>query len=285
VSTAYLFPSTLQGLADVSVSPGVGQDGYPLIWNNTASKWVTDVFPGNMNLAVSNPNKVLVTPFLRVNVDDAPGTQTGIEAYLESSQNNSRQGFFLNKEITNTDGAIAGLGFAAIYNGTTVANRILPTFAGKSFGVLEGSSLSFIGFQHPLETDQVPVLTFDFRKGAPTGSSNLSDNAQGIAFQNRAVTRWSMRGNGNISQVGTLAVNNTAASTSTTTGALVTTGGAGIGGALHVGGQINGLGAVQSGTPASATAAGTQGQIRWNANYIYVCTAANTWKRVAISNW
>ena len=38
-------------------------------------------------------------------------------------------------------------------------------------------------------------------------------------------------------------------------------------------------------TPASATAAGTQGMVAWDANFIYVCTATNTWKRSAISSW
>lgn len=38
-------------------------------------------------------------------------------------------------------------------------------------------------------------------------------------------------------------------------------------------------------TPASATAAGNAGDICWDANYIYVCTATNTWKRVAIATW
>jgi hypothetical protein len=38
-------------------------------------------------------------------------------------------------------------------------------------------------------------------------------------------------------------------------------------------------------TPASATATGTDGEICWDANYIYVCTATNTWKRTAISTW
>jgi len=38
-------------------------------------------------------------------------------------------------------------------------------------------------------------------------------------------------------------------------------------------------------TPASATATGTTGEIAWDANYIYVCTATNTWKRVAIATW
>ncbi len=38
-------------------------------------------------------------------------------------------------------------------------------------------------------------------------------------------------------------------------------------------------------TPASATAAGTTGDICWDANFVYVCTATNTWKRTAISTW
>lgn len=38
-------------------------------------------------------------------------------------------------------------------------------------------------------------------------------------------------------------------------------------------------------TPASASATGTAGEVAWDANYIYVCTATNTWKRVAISTW
>ena len=38
-------------------------------------------------------------------------------------------------------------------------------------------------------------------------------------------------------------------------------------------------------TPASASATGTTGEICWDANYIYVCTATNTWKRTAIATW
>ncbi len=38
-------------------------------------------------------------------------------------------------------------------------------------------------------------------------------------------------------------------------------------------------------TPASASATGTVGTITWDTSYIYVCTAANTWKRVAIATW
>ena len=40
-----------------------------------------------------------------------------------------------------------------------------------------------------------------------------------------------------------------------------------------------------SNTPSSATDYGFPGEIRWDANYIYVCVATDTWKRVALSSW
>ena len=38
-------------------------------------------------------------------------------------------------------------------------------------------------------------------------------------------------------------------------------------------------------TPASAGATGTEGMICWDSDYIYVCVATNTWKRVLIETW
>jgi hypothetical protein len=40
-----------------------------------------------------------------------------------------------------------------------------------------------------------------------------------------------------------------------------------------------------SSTPASAGATGVTGTITWDADYIYVCTATNTWLRAAIATW
>ena len=37
--------------------------------------------------------------------------------------------------------------------------------------------------------------------------------------------------------------------------------------------------------PASATATGVLGEIRYDANYMYVCTETNTWKRSALTTW
>jgi len=38
-------------------------------------------------------------------------------------------------------------------------------------------------------------------------------------------------------------------------------------------------------TPASAAATGTTGMVVADGDYIYVCTATDTWKRVAIATW
>lgn len=45
-------------------------------------------------------------------------------------------------------------------------------------------------------------------------------------------------------------------------------------------------GAIHPGhTPSAANDTGVQGTIVWDGDYIYVCVATNTWKRVAISSW
>jgi len=38
-------------------------------------------------------------------------------------------------------------------------------------------------------------------------------------------------------------------------------------------------------TPSSASDTGDAGDICWDSNYLYVCVAANTWKRAALSSW
>ncbi|MED5546136.1 MAG: hypothetical protein VYD90_12875 [Pseudomonadota bacterium] len=37
--------------------------------------------------------------------------------------------------------------------------------------------------------------------------------------------------------------------------------------------------------PASASAAGTAGQVAYDSDYLYICVATDTWKRAALSTW
>jgi len=51
---------------------------------------------------------------------------------------------------------------------------------------------------------------------------------------------------------------------------------------LRLDGVVN---LVTSATPASAAATGTAGDIAWNTTHLFICTATDTWKRVAIATW
>jgi len=48
---------------------------------------------------------------------------------------------------------------------------------------------------------------------------------------------------------------------------------------------FDGILSMEGTAPATTGATGTAGELRYDANYLYVCTAANTWKRVAIATW
>jgi hypothetical protein len=53
-------------------------------------------------------------------------------------------------------------------------------------------------------------------------------------------------------------------------------------GGTSAGGRAGGLRIANSHTPASSSEACTAGQIHWDASFLYVCTATDTWKRAAL---
>ncbi len=270
MTTTFLFPSTLQGLSDVSVSPGAGQDGYPLVWDDDLERWVVSLLPYSSltgvpilgTMAAQNANAVAIAGGQAQNL-------TAVSQLANGSSSNYQN-------FAYSSGSIVHMPLFLGYRARGSSTNIQP--------VNNGDWLFFLG-------------------GVPRGSTNWSSYGSGflvVANQdgaggsdNNVPCRVDIRGVNPSRVFGTwMALDGVTAnipiatpSTSTTTGAFTVAGGAGIAGALHVGGQINGLGAVQPGTPASVTAAGAAGQIRWDADYIYVCIAANTWKRAAISNW
>lgn len=61
---------------------------------------------------------------------------------------------------------------------------------------------------------------------------------------------------------------------------------------VNVSGSVNATNLLAAGVdvgwvspPVSATSTGTAGQKAYDANYLYVCTATNTWRRTALSSW
>lgn len=49
--------------------------------------------------------------------------------------------------------------------------------------------------------------------------------------------------------------------------------------------DANGIVELATMTPTTSSGTGIVGQMAYDASYVYVCTAANTWKRVAITTW
>ncbi len=47
----------------------------------------------------------------------------------------------------------------------------------------------------------------------------------------------------------------------------------------------NGIRVRTAKTPSSSAAACNQGDMSWDANFVYVCVAANTWKRATLASW
>jgi len=94
------------------------------------------------------------------------------------------------------------------------------------------------------------------------GDSN-SENALYVADKDNT-ERFTVKAGGTVDVVGDL-----------------TAGTLGVDGNATFGGDVS----VPTKTPSSASDTGTTGTITWDANYIYVCTATNTWKRVAIATW
>jgi len=94
-----------------------------------------------------------------------------------------------------------------------------------------------------------------------------------------------------LNNTGTVNFLGTGSSTSTTTGCATFAGGIGIQGAGFFGGNVIVSGVIQGSlrtttpTPVNASSAGSPGDVAYDANYIYVCTAVNTWKRSALTTW
>ena len=102
-----------------------------------------------------------------------------------------------------------------------------------------------------------------------TALTTIGNNATGsgvtIRHNNGALTNFNSDGSVSISP-------------QTGKGVYITTGGGFYiqSGTLHIS---------NAATPASSSDTGSAGTIQWDASYIYVCTATNTWKRAAISTW
>jgi hypothetical protein len=143
-------------------------------------------------------------------------------------------------------------GTGSTANGNPSAFGINTTTPQSAFGTDMNTSLRLTGTQYFGGTT---TSATDYSHSIVNSSGNLLikpriDATAAITFQNAA-------GSGNILTINTSVPG------------------------VEVGGTL----IITTATPSSASDTGTTGQIAWDASYIYICTATNTWKRVAISTW
>jgi hypothetical protein len=198
----------------------------------------------------------------------------------------NRSGFFGEANIVYGTGTGAGLGLQfASYDGTTYSNRMLldgagrlgigtTTVAGKLHTVLDS------GFIAGQAWDSKTAIFGTASSGAlgiaydDTNGADISSIIPLVAYKPLKLRGselvFNIQGNekAKLDTSGRLLVG-----TSTSTG----------GSLLQV--NDNRIRVATAKTPASATDTGAQGEICWDANYLYVCTATNTWKRAALSTW
>ena len=158
---------------------------------------------------------------------------------------------------------------------TAAANVSVPGFAVGAATLLDGELVRL----KQGTNDNIVVGGLGANSGMYVSVVNDANNAY-EPFQINASSTTIQQGQVNVN-VGTN-------SSSSVTGALIVAGGVGIAKALFVGSNINITGSGVLGIP-QATWADNQtcsaGQISVDASFIYVCTATNTVKRVAISTF
>jgi len=174
------------------------------------------------------------------------------------------------KNVTNLWSLNSG-GTNTVYNATPttgVTQLIVRAGAGQS-------TTGLFAIQNSANSVQFFGINADSTMVGNNGSANYALNPQtGMALPSGFVVAWANSTNGSggtkdasLSRAGDKVLQ-------------VGDGGANANGIVSAAGYRMALT-----TPASASATGTTGTMVWDADYVYVCTATNTWKRAAIATW
>ena len=182
--------------------------------------------------------------------------------------------------IKGEDGVV-GAAAAGTLTGATLASNVLAsslTSVGTLTGLTSSGQINCTNAVTSTSTTTGAIIT-----AGGMGIAKAVFIGQGVNAAGNADFGGDFTISGYFEQV------NPIASTGPTNGALVTEGGIGVALDSFFGALIattsDTIRIATQKTPASAAATGTKGDIVHDTNYIYVCTAANTWKRALLSTW
>jgi hypothetical protein len=161
-----------------------------------------------------------------------------------------------------------GVSGAIVSGGNIGIGNVNPVVAYTSTGSLLGSG----------DNPQVRLSSTGSSGWAFSTYANTAADGKWSAGLNAGANRYIITNDLDLSGTAALSILPTTLA-ATFGGALLATG------TLTANAASNAFRITNSQTPASAAATGTAGTIAWDSSYIYVCTATNTWKRVAISTW
>jgi hypothetical protein len=153
----------------------------------------------------------------------------------------------------------------------SITQVVVAGLGAAAFGALTDSAPVLVTQTWNDSNDLFTAFRINITDSASKANSLLCD------LQVGGSSRFTVDKDGDAVVAGTLSV----------TGASTLTGNVSAGGTLSVTGvsTLTGGMVLNTATPASASATGAKGTVVWDADYIYVCTATNTWKRAAIATW
>ena len=202
-------------------------------------------------------------------------TAAGFQALQNNttgSENTASGGSALRDNTTGSENTATGR--SALLNNTTGSEN---TASGRSALLYntEGIGNTAAGFQAFFgNTTGNNNAAYGYRAGRYAGSGTVANETSNNSLYLGYLTRASASGNTNEVVIGYNVVG--AGSNTSTIGNSDTTLAKLFGNTLQL---------TSSRTPASATASGAAGEICWDADFLYICIAPNTWRRIAHSSW
>jgi len=206
-------------------------------------------------------------------------SRVGMQFYAAENWNTSAQGTFINWYVT-TNGASASTSKMTLHNDGSLVLGLTgsaPLALSGSGAKLQVTGLSeFLGTAQIVDAD-LPYLRW-YRNGTIKGyfaignGTSIAGSAAAGDMIIRAEQTLRLRAGGDAGGASLDSAGNLTATTFTgsLTGNATTS---------------TRFSTAASATPASATASCTTGAVQFDASYIYVCHATNTWKRAPVATW